>query len=80
MVADGGAPVAQQLLTGSDKVLKVESKEGGEMLQVTLNDQIEDGSFIADLLVRNNLRLKMLREEQINLEDVFMAITKGITN
>jgi ABC-2 type transport system ATP-binding protein len=79
-VADGGAPVAQQLLTASDKVLKVESKEGGELLQVTLNDQIEDGSFIADLLVRNNLRLKMLREEQINLEDVFMAITKGITN
>jgi ABC-2 type transport system ATP-binding protein len=79
MVADGAAPVAQQLLTASDKVLKVESKDG-EMLQVTLNDQIEDGSFIADLLVKNNLRLKMLREEQINLEDVFMAITKGITN
>ena len=59
--------------------MKVESKDG-ELLQVTLNDQIEDGSFIADLLVRNNLRLKMLREEQINLEDVFMAITKGITN
>ncbi len=78
-VADGGAPVAQQLLTASDKVLKVESKDG-ELLQVTLNDQIEDGSFIADLLVKNNLRLKMLREEQINLEDVFMAITKGITN
>ena len=66
------------IVTGSDKVL-VESKDG-DMLQVTLNDQIEDGSFIADLLVKNNLRLKMLREEQINLEDVFMAITKGITN
>jgi ABC-2 type transport system ATP-binding protein len=78
-VADGAGPVAQQLLTASDKVLKVESKDG-DLLQVTLNDQIEDGSFIADLLVRNNLRLKMLREEQINLEDVFMAITKGITN
>src|SRR4051795_453137 len=40
-VADGGAPVAQQLLTGSDKVLKVETKDG-EAMQVTLNDQIED--------------------------------------
>ena len=79
VVGDGATPVAQQLLTGSDKVLKVESKDG-DMLQVTLNDEIEDGSFIADLLIKNNLRLKMLREEQINLEDVFMAITKGITN
>lgn len=79
MVADGAMPHAQQLLTASDKVLKAESKDG-ELLNVTLNDDIEDGSFIAELLVKNNLRVKLLREEQINLEDVFMAITKGITN
>jgi ABC-2 type transport system ATP-binding protein len=47
---------------------------------VTLNDDVHDGSFIADILVKHGFRLKMLREEEIDLEDVFMAITKGITN
>ena len=78
-VADGAAPQAQQILEASDKVLKVESKDG-DVLHVTLKENLEDGSFIAELLLGNKLRLKMLREEQINLEDVFMAITKGITN
>ena len=30
--------------------------------------------------MQNGLRLKMLKEEEIDLEDVFMGITKGITN
>ena len=37
-------------------------------------------SFLADLLLRSNFRLRMLKEEEIDLEDVFMGITKGITN
>ena len=41
---------------------------------------IIDGSFIAESLVQKGFRLKMLREEEVNLEDVFMGITKGITN
>lgn len=79
VVVNGATPAAKQLLETQKEVLKVEMKDE-EMMQVTLNDGIEDGSFIADVLVKNNFRLKMLREEQINLEDVFMAITKGITN
>ena len=47
---------------------------------MTLADGITDGSFIAELLLQNRLRLKMLKEEEIDLEDVFMGITKGITN
>jgi ABC-2 type transport system ATP-binding protein len=39
-----------------------------------------DGSFIADMLLNNGFKLKMLKEEEIELEDVFMGITKGITN
>ena len=49
-------------------------------LDVTLNDGVPDGSVIAETLVKNGFRLKLLREEEIDLEDVFMAITKGITN
>ena len=43
-------------------------------------DGIHDGSFIAELLLGKGFRLKMLKEEEIDLEDVFMGITKGITN
>src|SRR5207253_1996994 len=35
---------------------------------------------LADICNKNGFRLRMLREEEIDLEDVFMAITKGITN
>ena len=59
---------------------RVELREDEECLRVTLGDGVHDGSFIADLLVQNGFRLKMLKEEEIDLEDVFMGITKGITN
>lgn len=79
-VGDGKAPGAvEQLKTHAD-VKNVELEADAESLHVTLNDGVHDGSFIADVLVKNGYRLKMLKEEEIDLEDVFMGITKGITN
>jgi ABC-2 type transport system ATP-binding protein len=78
-VANGMTPAAKEQLERHQDVLKVELKDG-ELLRVTLNDEVQDGSFIADMLVHNGFKLKLLREEEIDLEDVFMAITKGITN
>jgi ABC-2 type transport system ATP-binding protein len=77
-VSGGAGPQAREQLAIHPSVAQVEIKED-EMLKVTLNDEIHDGSFIADLLVKNGFRLKMLREEEVDLEDVFMGITKGIT-
>ena len=51
-----------------------------DILVVTLREGINDGSALAEILVRNGYRLKMIKEEEIDLEDVFMGITKGITN
>ena len=51
-----------------------------ESLRVTLADGHSDGSFIAEVLVKNGFRVKSLKQEEIDLEDVFMGITKGITN
>jgi ABC-2 type transport system ATP-binding protein len=59
---------------------ELRKSDADEFLKVTLKDGVTDGSFIADALVKNGLRLRMLREEEIDLEDVFMGITKGITN
>ncbi len=73
-------PEAADLLEAHVDVLKVERREDEDCLKVTLADGIRDGSFIADLLLEKGFRLKMLKEEEIDLEDVFMGITKGITN
>lgn len=79
-VAEGKGLMAKEQLQGNGNVLSVEVKEDDETLHVTLNDGNHDGSFIAEVLVKNGFRLKMLKEEEIDLEDVFMGITKGITN
>ncbi len=79
-VGDGQSALAQASLQSHPSVLSVEVKNEDQTLTVTLNDGNEDGSFIADTIVKNGLRLNMLKEEEIDLEDVFMGITKGITN
>jgi ABC-2 type transport system ATP-binding protein len=79
-VANGLNPTARSHLERHTDVKEVEFKEHEDYLRVTLKDGVKDGTFLADLLVKSNLRLKMLKEEEIDLEDVFMGITKGITN
>ncbi|HWY86410.1 MAG TPA: ATP-binding cassette domain-containing protein, partial [Gemmataceae bacterium] len=80
VVADGRNPEAKTLIEQHSSVEGIELKEQDNFLIVTLRDGISDGSFIPEILVRNGFRLKMLKEEEIDLEDVFMGITKGITN
>ena len=80
-VAGGQNGIAKDHLQGHPEIASVEHKQNEEdVLVVTLNDGSQDGSFIAEVLVKNGFRLKMLQEEEIDLEDVFMGITKGITN
>ncbi len=78
-VGEGMTVSAKDLLSGHRDIQTAEAKED-ETILVTLNGDVQDGSFIADVLVKNGYRLKMLKEEEIDLEDVFMGITKGITN
>lgn len=61
-------------------VLSIEERDHTDYLRVTLDHNFKDGSFIAEALVRAGYKLKTLHEEEVNLEDVFMGITKGITN
>jgi ABC-2 type transport system ATP-binding protein len=49
-------------------------------LDVRLKDGHEDGSFIPERLVQAGFRLKAFKEKEVNIEDVFMRITKGITS
>lgn len=79
-VGGGLNPMARDALDGHADIHSVELREAEDLLVVTLKDSQSDGSFIAETLVKSGLRLKMLKEEEIDLEDVFMGITKGITN
>jgi ABC-2 type transport system ATP-binding protein len=71
---------AKEHLEGHLDVMTVEDKEDQNCMRVTLGDNAVDGSFLAEILMKNGFRLTMLKEEEIDLEDVFMGITKGITN
>lgn len=79
-VTGGLNGVARGHLERHPDVRSVECRTDEDVLRVTLKDGVKDGSFIAELLVKSNLRVKTIKEEEVDLEDVFMAITKGITN
>jgi len=79
-VAEGLNLMAKQLLEQHGDVDTVEHDNETDVLRVTLKNESHDGSFIAETLVKNGYRVKLLKEEEIDLEDVFMGITKGITN
>lgn len=51
--------------------------EGDGFLSVTLKDNSSDYSDIPTMLIKEGFRIKLFREEEINLESAFMALTKG---
>jgi ABC-2 type transport system ATP-binding protein len=69
---------AARLLEAQDNVAAVELKD--RFISVRIDDPAVDYSFIPTLLLNNGFKLRLFREEEINLEDAFMALTKGITN
>ena len=67
--------IAEGLLKEDPHVVSVTRVDG--TLRVAVSDEVQDFSFIADTLIRNGLRLTMLKEEEVNLETAFMRLTKG---
>ena len=76
VAGDRGA--AAKLLRGNKLVDRVDDNE--KYLRVTLADGQRDYSDLATELVDAGHRLTLLREEELNLETAFMALTKGITS
>jgi ABC-2 type transport system ATP-binding protein len=77
-VIDGELERAVQLLGDHPAVDKIEPRDN--LLYVTLKEGITDYSDLSTLLVSNGLKLTLFREEELNLETAFMALTKGITS
>ena len=76
-VANEQNPTAREHLEGHLDVMKVEDVPDQRCLRVTLADGVTDGGFLVDVLLKNGLRLKMFKEEEIDLEDVFLEIMQG---
>jgi ABC-2 type transport system ATP-binding protein len=47
-------------------------------ITVTLKKDIEDYSDLSALLIQAGHKIKLFREEEVNLESAFMALTKGL--
>jgi ABC-2 type transport system ATP-binding protein len=71
-----GLEKAAALLERHGDVAKVEDVKG--TLHVTLKPDVADYSFIPSLLLEEGLRVTLFREEEVNLETAFMALTKGL--
>ena len=71
---------AAKRLESFGEVGKVEVLPATASLRVTLKDGHDDGSFIPERLIAERFKLRSFQEEEIDIEDVFMGITKGITN
>jgi ABC-2 type transport system ATP-binding protein len=57
---------------------EIDPKSG--LIRVALRAGLEDGSFIPERLIADKFKLHSFREEEINIEHIFLTITKGITN
>jgi ABC-2 type transport system ATP-binding protein len=68
---------AAKLLKQNSLVDNIDARDG--KIFVTLKENVEDYSELATLLVQAGFKLKLFKEEEINLETAFMALTKGIT-
>ena len=73
----GPPDAAAKLLEAHDLVDHVEIRDG--RVFVTLKEGTQDYSTLPTLLVQAGHRLTMFKEDEVNLETAFMALTKGIT-
>ncbi|HSW45196.1 MAG TPA: ABC transporter ATP-binding protein [Phycisphaerae bacterium] len=72
----GQIETAQKVLQALDPVKSVQQNNG--MLCVELKADMHDFSFLAAALVNHRVPITKLYEEEVNLETVFLRLTKGI--
>lgn len=69
------APQAHDLISSHAGVRGVQI-DGNELL-VDVDVTVDDVSFINELLLTNGIKITSFKESEIDLEDIFMKITKG---
>jgi ABC-2 type transport system ATP-binding protein len=72
----GDLEAAATLLRGQPTVDEAKIDKG--QIVVTLKTGIDDYADLSALLIQAGHRIKLFREEDVNLESAFMALTKGL--
>ncbi len=72
----GPAEAAARLLDAQPQVAAVAIRNG--QIVATLQPGVQDYSDLPTLLIQRGHRLTLFREEEVNLESAFMALTKGM--
>jgi ABC-2 type transport system ATP-binding protein len=76
VAVSGNQEAAARLLEQNELVERVSMNH--EHIVVTLKPGAEDYSELSTLLIQSGHKLKLFREEEVNLESAFMALTKGL--
>ena len=75
-VKEGFEQKAEEVFMNDKRVQKVERE--GQELRVYFPLDLEDTSIVTDIMVENGIKFNSVKELEIDLEDVFMKVTKGI--
>ena len=75
-VAEGQQEQAAALLSQDPNIANVAANNG--YMEVSLRAGLEDYSFIPERLLQHGFKLRLLKEEEVNLETAFMRLTKGM--
>ena len=70
------ADEAVKLLEQHETIDAVEMND--QVIMVTLKEDVEDYSSLPTLLIESGFKVTLFREEEVNLEAAFMALTKGM--
>jgi ABC-2 type transport system ATP-binding protein len=77
VIVSGEAEPAAKLLEGCTDLVERVTLDRGQIV-VTLKQGVEDYSDLSPRLIQGGHKLKLFREEEVNLESAFMALTKGL--
>lgn len=72
----GDTDAAARLLESHDLVGSVTVNKG--VIRVNLKPEVEDYTDLPSALIEAGYRIRMFREEEVNLETAFMELTKGV--
>ena len=70
---------ARELLREHSEIDEAELEEESDRIRVVLADDQANGGVIAEIIVNGGLQLTGLEEDEMDLEDVFLQVTRGET-
>ena len=70
---------ALELLRERPEIAEAELEEDSDRIRIVLADGQANGGMIAEIIVNGRLQLTGLEEDEMDLEDVFLQVTRGET-